>query len=60
VHVWAYPLNTGDPIFLGVAAYRYGIAGSGLEPGTYDLAVFVWSTVRGGFVPANVVRVTVR
>jgi hypothetical protein len=32
----------------------------GLAPGTYDLAVFAWSTGRNDFVPAKVVRVTVR
>jgi hypothetical protein len=32
----------------------------GLAPGTYDLAVFAWSTAKGGFVPARVVRVAVR
>ena len=32
----------------------------GLAPGTYDVAVFAWSTARGVFVPARVVRVTVR
>jgi hypothetical protein len=31
-----------------------------LEPGTYDIAVFAWSTVTQGFVPAKVVRVTVK
>ena len=29
-------------------------------PGTYDLAVFPWSNVTGGFAPPNVVHVTVR
>jgi hypothetical protein len=38
----------------------YGIVVDSLSPGTYDLAVFAWSTVTGGFVPAKVVRVTVR
>ena len=32
----------------------------GLAPGTYDVAVFAWSTARQDFVPAQVVRVTVR
>lgn len=31
-----------------------------LAPGHYDIAVFAWSTVKGGFVPATVVRVTAR
>jgi hypothetical protein len=44
---------------------RFGSSGYGLEvrslpPGTYDVAVFAYSTVRGGFVPAKTVRVTVR
>jgi hypothetical protein len=38
----------------------YGMTVQGLAPGTYDLAVFAYSTVTGGFVPANTVRVTVR
>jgi hypothetical protein len=33
---------------------------TGLEPGNYDLAVFGYSMVTGGFVPATVIRVTVR
>jgi hypothetical protein len=78
VHVWAYPTNGDDPIFVGAADYGgarpdvaaiygerfkktgYGITVQGLAPGTYDLAVFAYSTVRGGFVPAKVVRVTKR
>jgi hypothetical protein len=32
----------------------------GLTPGNYDIAVFAWSTERAGFVPAQVVRLTVR
>ena len=38
----------------------YGINVSGLAPGGYDVAVFAWSTVTGGFVPAKTVRVHVR
>jgi hypothetical protein len=38
----------------------YGVTGTGLPAGDYDLAVFAWSTVRQGFVPAKTVRVTVR
>jgi len=78
VHVWAYPLPGGDPIFLGAAAMGgarpdvaavygerfansgYGIRLKGLEPGNYDIAVFAYSTVTGGFVPAKTVRITVR
>jgi len=29
-------------------------------PGTYDLAVFGWDLAKRGFLPAKVVRVTVR
>jgi hypothetical protein len=32
----------------------------GLVPGNYDLGVFAWSDVSGGFVPAQVVRITAR
>ena len=78
VHVWAYPLRGGDPIFIGEAAIGgarpdvaavygerfgrsgYGIQLNGLEHGNYDIAVFAHSTVTGGFVPASVVRLTVR
>jgi hypothetical protein len=78
VHVWAYPVEGGDPIFAGAADYGglrpdvaavygdrfarsgYGLVVKGLAPGTYDLAVFAYSTVRGGFAPAKTVRVTVR
>jgi Viral BACON domain len=38
----------------------YGILVDSLPPGRYDVAVFAWSTVKNGFVPAKVVRVTVR
>jgi hypothetical protein len=38
----------------------YSLTVQGLVPGNYDLAVFAWSTAVGGFVPAKVVRVTVR
>ena len=38
----------------------YGLRVEGLAPGTYDLAVFAYSTVSGGFAPAKVVRVTIR
>ena len=41
-------------------ASGYGLTVQGLAPGNYDLAVFAWSNVSGGFVPAKVVRVTVR
>jgi alpha-tubulin suppressor-like RCC1 family protein len=38
----------------------YGIIVDGLTPGTYDIAVFAFSTVTNSFTPAKVVRVTVR
>ncbi len=38
----------------------YGMTVEGLAPGTYDLAVFAYSTVTGRFGPARLVRVTVR
>ena len=37
----------------------FGLTVSALPPGTYDLAVFAWSTAVGRFLPATVVRVTV-
>jgi hypothetical protein len=78
VHVWAYPLAGGAPIFLGTASHgerRPDVAAAhggqfeasgfalnvqGLVPGHYDLAVFAWSAVSGGFVPASTVRMTAR
>ena len=78
LHVWAYPLTGGAPIFLGtptlggvrpdVAAVHGGqfrnagfaLTAQGLTPGTYDLAVFPWSNVTGGFAPPKSVHVTVR
>ena len=78
LHVWAYPVAGGAPMFVGTAtagglrpdvavvygdqfrAAGYGLIVQGLAPGTYDLAVFAWSHVVGGFVPAAVVRVTVQ
>jgi hypothetical protein len=38
----------------------YGIIVDGLAPGTYDIAVFAFSTVANGFTPARVVRIVVR
>lgn len=37
----------------------YELRVAGLEPGTYDVAVFAYSTVKRGFAAAKVVRVTV-
>ena len=38
----------------------FGLVVQGLPHGHYDLAVFAWSTEIADFVPATVVRVTVR
>ncbi len=38
----------------------FGLVVQGLAHGHYDLAVFAWSTAITDFVPATVVRVTVR
>jgi hypothetical protein len=38
----------------------YALTVDSLPPGTYDLAVFAWSTAQQTFVPAKVVRVSVR
>jgi hypothetical protein len=38
----------------------YGMSVAGLAPGTYDIAVFAFSTVVGDFTAAKVVRVTIR
>ena len=38
----------------------YALVVDSLAPGTYDLAVFAFSVVSGGFMPAQTVRVTVR
>jgi hypothetical protein len=38
----------------------YGIIVNSLPPGTYDLAVFAYSTVVNNFTPAKVVRVVVK
>jgi hypothetical protein len=38
----------------------FGLSFGSLAPGTYDLAVFAYSTVRGEFVPAKTVRVVIR
>ena len=38
----------------------YGITVAGLAPGDYDVAVFAWSAIKQGFIPAKTVRVTVR
>lgn len=63
IHAWAYPVDGGDPIFLGAATLggqrqdvraiygeRFTKSGHGLTVqdltrGSYDLAVFAWSTV---------------
>jgi hypothetical protein len=38
----------------------YGLIVNGLDPGDYDLAVFALSAKANEFLPATVVRVTVR
>jgi hypothetical protein len=77
LHVWAYPLAGGPPVFLGIAEHGrrpdvaavhgaqfeqsgYGLIVNGLDPGDYDLAVFALSAKANEFLPATVVRVTVR
>jgi hypothetical protein len=78
IHVWAYPADGSDPIWVGAAAYGgarpdvaavygarfensgYGLRVDGLAPGTYDLAVFAYSTVQQRFAPAKVARVIVK
>lgn len=40
-------------------ATGYGIRVQGLEPGTYDLAIFAWSSAKHGWLPAKVVRIVV-
>jgi alpha-tubulin suppressor-like RCC1 family protein len=37
----------------------YGIIVNGLAPGTYDIAVFAFSTVTNSFTPAKIVRVKI-
>ena len=75
LHVWAYPITGGAPLFLGVAspAARPDVAactatssrpwlrpgGAGPDAGHYDLAVFAWSRPRR-VRAGEVVRVTVR
>jgi len=41
-------------------ASGYGIVANGLAPGTYDIAVFAYSTVARHFTPARTVRVVVQ
>ena len=41
-------------------ASGFGLTVDSLVPGNYDLAVFAWSRARADFIPASVVRVTVR
>ena len=56
--------GTARPDVAAVYGDRFGDTGYGmiarLEPGVYDVAVFAFSTVRGNFAPAKVVRVVVR
>jgi hypothetical protein len=77
IHVWAYPVSGGPPVFVAVAPYgadrpdvgaAYGsqFTNSGfnlivntLPAGTWDLALFPFSTLNNSFFPATVRRVTV-
>jgi hypothetical protein len=38
----------------------YGLRVQGLDAGTYDLAVFAWSTAKGGWLPAKVAAVEIK
>ena len=38
----------------------YALRVQGLPPGTYDLALFGWSTTRQAWLPATLVPITVR
>ena len=40
-------------------ATGFNLTVTGLDPGTYDLAVFPWSNVTNAFAPPKVVRVTI-
>ena len=78
IHVWAYPVGGGMPVFLGATTLTgnrpdvasiygvrglksgYGITAASLPSGTYDLAVFAWSSQVNGFLPATTRRVVVR
>ncbi len=69
---WGDPIFLGAATFGGArpdvgAIYgeRFGRSGYGLEvtalpPGSYEIAVFAYSTVRDAFAPARTMRVTVR
>lgn len=66
------PVFVGEPSYGGARpdvaavygerfrATGYGLRVQGLAPGTYDLAIFAWSSSRHGWLPAKVVRVTVK
>ena len=38
----------------------YGLAVRGLDPGSYDLAVFAWSLAKQDFLPAKVVPIEIK
>jgi hypothetical protein len=77
VHVWAYPVAGGPPVFAGVAQYGvnrpdvgaafgsqftnsgYQLIINTLPAGTWDLALFPYSTLMNTFAPAVVRRITV-
>ena len=65
VFLGAAPVDGARPDVALIYGGRFGRSGYGLQvtalpPGTYDLAVFAYSTVRGGFGPAQTVRAIVR
>jgi hypothetical protein len=65
IFLGAAPVAGVRPDVALVFGKRFEKSGFGLEvgslaPGTYDLAVFAYSTVRGGFAPATTARITVR
>jgi hypothetical protein len=78
LHVWAHPVDGGDPIWLGVAQHGgtrpdvgaafgarfsrsgFGLAVTGMPPGTYDIVVYAHSEATGTFNQAQAVRVNVK
>ena len=56
-----HPSRRGRPCTAIASATRASASTvQGLPAGTYDLQVFPWSNVTGGFAPPSVVRVTVK
>jgi hypothetical protein len=65
IFIGAAAFGGSRPDVAAIYGDRFGTSGyaidvKGLAPGAYDLAVFAYSTVSGGFAPAKTVRVTVR